>query len=119
MHASPASDAAIAQGVQKVAKELIFSYMRVKNLAGLLQPESIQREQLVDGDGEEIWDLQLTLRTVEFNRTRLERLKLAGTRCGVLLFEVAWLLAPVWRKLWPLDSRRPPSKTPSAYIPRV
>ncbi|CAB1116122.1 unnamed protein product [Ectocarpus sp. CCAP 1310/34] len=33
-------------------------------------------------DGDDNWDLQLTLTTVELNRVRLERLRLAGNRTG-------------------------------------
>lgn len=101
----PNTGAAIAQGVQKVAEELIISYTRIKKRATRLlnSNQAAAGGVAVRGEGggavsggEEAWDLELTLRTVEFNRAKLERLRLLGTRY-VMIF-VVLLLAAVGRE---------------------
>lgn len=85
--------AAIAQGVQKVAEKLILSYTEIKMRAGELPDSGRQTGGGATGgkdtgdDGvrepgsESDWDLDLTLTTVKFNKAKLERIRLMGTRC--------------------------------------
>ena len=90
-HAPPPSPlsagAAVAQGVDSVAKELITSYTTVKKQAERLWSKgkrSHMKTELEPGEagagGAEDWDLELTLTVVEFQRTKLERALLAGKR---------------------------------------
>lgn len=89
--------AAVAQGVESVAKKLITSYSAIKKEAkGLRVSErkhshsgghgaaerGVVKGEARDekGGGEKDWDLDLTLTVVEFQRARLERARLAGTR---------------------------------------
>lgn len=85
-----------------MAEDLIVSYTKVKesakrlsSLPGAMKHQSEERGVAggggwrgdVSGAEEEQWDLGLTLRTAEFNWAKLERLRLAGTRC-VVIFEL-------------------------------
>eukprot|EP00903_Cladosiphon_okamuranus_P011333 g10683.t1 len=75
-----AAGAAIAQGVQKVAGDLIVSYTNIKKAAGRLSGPSTQGWTPREGEGEEEWDLQLALTTAEFNRAQLQRWRLGGSK---------------------------------------
>ncbi|CAM9754681.1 unnamed protein product [Ectocarpus sp. 6 AP-2014] len=80
-----AAGAATTQGVHSVAGKLIKSYADIKDSAGRLGAASDKQGQAppTQGtDGDDNWDLQLALTTVELNRVRLERLRLAGNRTG-------------------------------------
>ncbi|CAN0249588.1 unnamed protein product, partial [Ectocarpus sp. 8 AP-2014] len=68
-----AAGAATAQGVHSVAGKLIKSYADIKDSAGRLGAASDKQGQAPPTrgtDGDDNWDLQLTLTTVELNRVR-------------------------------------------------
>eukprot|EP00752_Nemacystus_decipiens_P003549 g3275.t1 len=84
-----AAGAAISQGVQKVAGELIVSYTHIKKLAGRLSTPRQPSTPAEGGSGQSAakeeegeWDLQLAMTTADFNRAQLERWRLAGSRTG-------------------------------------
>ena len=84
--------AAIAQGAQKVAEKLIVSYTKIKRRAGDLSGGGGRKaatgrggvggDHVTDPGSESDWDLDLALTTVEFNKAKLERIRLMGSRCG-------------------------------------
>lgn len=86
--------AAIAQGVQKVAEKLIVSYTKIKRRAGYLSGGGKEKaatggrggdgdvDHVADPGTESDWDLDLALTTVEYNKAKLERIRLMGTRCA-------------------------------------
>lgn len=83
--------AATAQGAQKVAEKLIVSYTKIKRRAGDLLGgggrkgatggEGGGEDHVTDPGSESDWDLDLALTTVEFNKAKLERIRLMGSRC--------------------------------------
>lgn len=95
---APDTGGAVAQGVESVAKKLITSYSAIKKEAKCLRVSERKHStsgghgaagrEFVKGEagdeekggGEKDWDLDLTLTVVEFQRARLERARLAGTR---------------------------------------